>query len=105
MRQDAISRILSVTTTLDDALDEDQVTAVQDLIVLITQPLSRDDIEALMSLLPYAGDTAHGLSWAVLHTIEAAPIWPLWDVLADIEHEWVEVLIARIRNGDHLASS
>lgn len=46
MRQDAISRILSVTTTLDDALDEDQLAAVQDLIELITQPLSRADIEA-----------------------------------------------------------
>lgn len=105
MRQDAISRILSVTTTLDDALDEDQLTAVQDLIALIEQPLSRADIETLVSLLPSGGDSAHGLNWAVLHTIEAAPLWPLWDVLADIEHEWVEVLIARIRNGDHLASS
>lgn len=100
MRQDSISRILEVTTQLDDTLDENHLIAVQQLVGRISQPLSRADIEALMSLMPHEGDSAYGLNWAVLHTIEAASIWPLWDLLRDIDHQWVEVFIARIRNGD-----
>ncbi len=101
MRQDPISRILEVTPRLDDALDEGHINAVEELINLIDQPLSRVDVEALLSLLPREGDTAYGLSWTVLHIIEAASIWPLWDLLSDVDHEWVEVFIARIRNGDY----
>ncbi|WP_030148681.1 hypothetical protein [Mycetocola saprophilus] len=100
MSQDPIDRLHALAPRLDDSLEQLQLNEARALVAQIEQPLSREDIDALLELLPAEGDTAHGLNWDILHLIEAAPLWPVWELLSDIDHGWVEVFIARIRNGD-----
>ncbi|MEJ6395678.1 hypothetical protein V8J82_20635 [Gymnodinialimonas sp. 2305UL16-5] len=60
---------------------------------------TRDDVAALLSMLPANGDTASGLNWTILHRIEASPDWPIWDLLDQPEHEWHQILRQRLMNG------
>jgi len=61
-------------------------------------PLALDDIAALMSLLPADGDDGCGLNWTILHSIEASPDWPIWDLLGDTQSEWVDTFLIRLKN-------
>ena len=97
--QDAIKALCGVSETLTERLGEDQLTAVESHINALVRPLTPDDIRALMQLLPRDGDTAFGLNWSLLHAIEAAPDWPMWDLLDDQTHEWVQTFRIRLANG------
>lgn len=101
MLQDSIDRLLAVAPKLDDDLDEGQLDSAGELLEAITQPLSPEEVRALISLLPCDGDTAYGINWSVLRAIEAAPTWPLWELLDDKDNEWVEILRVRLRNGGY----
>jgi len=48
--------------------------------------------------LPKEGDTAFGLNWTILHAVEAAPDWPLWDTLEETDSEWVRIFRQRLAN-------
>jgi len=69
------------------------------LLDAVTHPVSPTEIQALLSLLPADGDPAQGLNWTILHIIEAAPSWPIWDFLRDDKHEWIETFRFRLKNG------
>lgn len=98
--QDSIACLSALTDRLHDSLEDDELRTAGQLLDRIQLPLSPGDIEALVSLLDFGGDSAKGLSWTVVHLLEADSAWPRWDLITDIDHEWVEVLVARIRNGD-----
>ena len=98
MVQDAVRKLCATTKQLTDDLDESQLAiAVRHLDDLV-HPLSGDDICALMSMLPEDGDTACGLNWTILHAIEASPVWPIWDLLQNERHEWVDIFRVRLSN-------
>ena len=58
MLQDSIARLLAIAPKLDDDLDEEQLDSAGELLEAITQPLSPEDVRALISLLP--SDTSIG---------------------------------------------
>jgi hypothetical protein len=99
MVQNAVKELCGVSEKLTDDLDEDQLTVATKHIDALAHPLKPDDIRALLSLLPQDGGTAHGLNWALLHAIEAAPDWPMWDLLGDQSSEWVRIFRLRLANG------
>ena len=98
MVQDAVNDLLAISKTLSDALGSEQLDAAVERLDAISAPLSEDDVRALLSLLPHTGDTAFGLNWTILHAIEAAPCWPLWDTLGDRTNGWTQILHLRLTN-------
>jgi hypothetical protein len=96
--QDAVNALLAIAPKLTDHLEPHQLEAATSLLDRLSHPLSSDDILGLLSLLPPEGDTAHGLNWTILHAIEAAPAWPIWEALGDREHEWIDLLCVRLAN-------
>jgi hypothetical protein len=100
--QDAVRQLVRVVPKLTDDLDEGPIKAAADLLDQLVQPLSEDDIKALVSLLPPSGDTAFGLNWVILHKIEAAPSWPIWAALTDTGNEWTAMLLARLDKGGYI---
>jgi hypothetical protein len=100
--QDAVRQLVAIAPTLDDSLDEDPLKAAADLLDQLLQPLSEDDVRALLSLLPPSGDTAFGLNWTILHRIEAAPSWPIWTALTDTDNEWTAMFLTRLKNDGYI---
>jgi hypothetical protein len=99
MVQDAVRGLLVISNTLSDDLSVEQLYAATKRLEALVLPLSEDDVRTLLSLLPWGGDTAFGLNWTVLHAIEAAPCWPLWDMLPNEHGEWTRILRLRLANG------
>ena len=99
MLQDAAKSLLEIGEPLTDSLSAEQLYAVEVWLNALVVPLSEDDVRALKLLLPHEGDTAFGLNWAILHKIEAAPCWPLWDALEDERNEWTRILRQRLAKG------
>ncbi len=95
MVQNAVKELCGVSEQLTDDLDVGQLAAATKHIDALTHPLKPDDIRALLPLLPRDGDTAAGLNWSLLHAIEAAPDWPMWDLLGDQGNEWVRIFRLR----------
>jgi hypothetical protein len=89
--------LLESAPKLTDGLKADQIEVATGYLDHLA-PLSSDDIRALISLLPAEGDTAFGLNWTILHAIEAAPAWPLWDTLEADGHEWIRIFRDRLAN-------
>jgi hypothetical protein len=98
MVQPAVAKLLEITSTLDDELDNGPLDEVVRLTDSLTHPLSDEDVRALMTLLPHGGDTAFGVNWTLLHAIEANPNWPMMDLLRDKEHKWVRIFRIRLAN-------
>jgi hypothetical protein len=96
--QQSISALLNIAPKLTSELVQSKMDEAVALLDGLSHPLARDDISALMSLLPADGDDACGLNWTILHSIEASSDWPLWDLLGDRENEWVEIFLIRLKN-------
>lgn len=71
----------------------------QTLIAAVRKPITDEEACALVSL--FGTDEAFGLAWSVLHLIETAPGWPIWNVLSDPDNEWVALLAHRSRHLRH----
>jgi len=99
MVQKAIRELCEIGPKLTDGLSEEQLKAAVRCVDDLTDPLGRDDVEALISLLPQDGDTAFGINWSILHAIEASPDWPLWNLLEDEQNDWVHTFRLRLANG------
>ena len=97
--QDAVKSLLEIGDTLTDSLSVEQLYAAEVWLNALAAPLSEDDVRTLAFLLPHGGDTAFGLNWTILHKIEAAPCWPLWDALTDERNEWTRILRSRLAKG------
>ena len=96
--QDTIAGLLAITPQLTDDLDQTALTAAIGLLDGLAFPLSEEDVTALISILPASGDTASGLNWTILHSVEAAPSWPIWATLQNQSHEWVQIMRLRLGN-------
>jgi len=96
--QEAVRDLCGIAPKLTENLTLEQITAAQTRIECLVPPLSADDVSALISLLPADGDTAYGLNWSVLHAVEAAPEWPLWDMLRDEGNDWIRRFRQRLAN-------
>ena len=55
------------------------------------RPVTDDEARALIGL--FGPDECFGLAWTLLHLVESASGWPLWDGLGEFEKPWV----ARLR--------
>ena len=98
MIQNAVKMLLNIGEQLTNELDTEQLAAATSYTDALDHPLSSDDINALLPLLPDDGDTASGINWTILHAIEASPEWPMWEALKDERNEWVQILLSRLAN-------
>jgi hypothetical protein len=78
------------------AVDLAVIKKQQYFLLSIERPVSNDEAQALMSL--FGPDDYYGLAWTVLHLVESAPGWPLWDCLKDTSKEWIQTLRRRLEN-------
>lgn len=102
MMQQAVRDLVALGTVLTDDMPYETLVAAQELVGQLDSPLNEDDIRALMTVLPADGDTTMGIVWPILHAIEASPAWPIWDVLVDMDHEWISIFVIRLANaGEH----
>ena len=69
----AVQDLLAIGTSLTESLDEVQIAVVERAIKALQHALNRNDIAALLAVLPADGDSCHGLNRAIVHAIEAAP--------------------------------
>jgi hypothetical protein len=100
--QPIVAQLLDLTPQLTDDLDQERLEAATHLMDELRHPLSADDIEALIGLLPENGDTACGLSWTVVHAIEASPEWPIRRLIQDSGHEWLRIFRLRLENAGEM---
>ena len=70
--------------------------AAQRHIENIQKPVSDEEARALAKL--FGPDECFGFGWTLLHIIEAAPGWPLKDVLDMPTNEWIERLRVGVAN-------
>lgn len=76
--------------------DEAKVGRIEDLLEQLEKPVSNEEARALVKL--FGPDECFGLAWTLMHLIETAPDWPLWDVLVktENENEWIGTLRERV---------
>jgi hypothetical protein len=98
MVQSAVLDLLALCARLTEALDEQQLGVAERGLRALQTPLGRDDVAALLSLLPADGDGAFGLNWMIVHAIESSPDWPPWDLLTNQDHAWVKHLKLALAN-------
>lgn len=96
--QDAIRDILGIADKLTSQLTQAELDQLVPLIKALQTPVTREDVEALVSLLPADGDDAFEVNWTILHAIESSPLWPIWDAIADPNNEWHLRLVHRLAN-------
>lgn len=95
--QQAVRDLLELTSELSER-DFSVIEKAVPILDRLTLPISEEDVRGLISVLPADGDTTAELNWTVLHAIEASSAWPIWYLLADPEHEWVQIFLIRLRN-------
>ena len=66
------------------------------LIVAIRKPVTDEEARVLASL--FGPDDGFGLEETLIHLVESAPGWPLWDCLEDMSNEWIQRLRRRLEN-------
>ena len=70
----------------------------QDLIESIRPPVTDEEAKVLVRI--FGPDECFELEWPLVHLIETAPNWPLFDCLGDSDNEWIAMLKQRIENVD-----
>jgi hypothetical protein len=66
------------------------------LIASIQKPVTDEEARVLASL--FGPDDCFELEWTLVHLVESAPGWPLWDCLEDTSNEWIQTLRQRLEN-------
>lgn len=66
------------------------------LIVSIRKPVTDEEARVLASL--FGPDDCFELEETLIHLVESAPGWPLWDCLEDTRNEWIQRLRRRLEN-------
>ena len=56
------------------------------------------DEEACAAISLFGPDECFGLAWSLLHFVETAPSWPIWNCLQDETSTWVRCLRERAHN-------
>ncbi|MCC7542423.1 MAG: hypothetical protein IT379_39760 [Deltaproteobacteria bacterium] len=80
----------------EGTLDEQKLERFEQLLGEVSPPLTDEEARILVPL--FGPDNAFGLGWTLLHLIETAPGWPLWDALGDPSNEWIRRLRKRLEN-------
>jgi hypothetical protein len=75
--------------------DTDGIADWQEALERIDAPISEEEAEGLIALLPVTCDDSFGLAWTLIHLIETAPNWPLETCLKDMRNPWVLLLRQR----------
>jgi hypothetical protein len=74
-------------------VSDEKLRSFEELLGKISPPVTDDEARALIGL--FGPDECYGLAWTMLHLIETAPGWPLWDSLGNLNNEWIR----RLRSG------
>ena len=53
-------------------------------------PISSNDAKVLVGL--FGTDDCFGLAWTMIHALETAPEWPIWDLLPASGGDWIQLL-------------
>jgi hypothetical protein len=81
------------------AMQPDQLEKLErygQLIVSIRKPVTDEEARVLASL--FGPDDCFELEETLIHLVESAPGWPLWDCLEDTSNEWIQTLRRRLEN-------
>jgi len=60
------------------------------LLQSIEKPVTDEEARALVGI--FGIDGCFGLGWTLLHLIETAPHWPIYECLKNVENEWIVML-------------
>ena len=74
----------------------DMLTKYQELITSINPPIDNEETIVLLDL--FGSDDCFGLAWTLVHLIETAPDWPLYERLTNMDNEWIVRLKTRASN-------
>lgn len=66
------------------------------LIASIQKPVTDEEARVLVRL--FGPDDCFELEKSLVHLIESAPGWPIWDCLEDAHNEWIQTLRQRLDN-------
>ena len=66
------------------------------LIVSIRKPVTDEEARVLARL--FGPDDCFEMEQTLVHLVESAPGWPLWDCLEDTSNEWIQRLRRRLEN-------
>lgn len=92
--QQAVKELISLGTLPSSSNPNvELLEKMQKHIASVKQPISDDEAKALINI--FGPDECFGLAWSILHLIESAPSWPIWDCLEDSENEWIRRLRER----------
>ena len=84
---------------LSDGASVETVDWAAGQIALFERPAQDDEAIALLKVLTRSDETScFGLNWTILHFIETAPGWPLWDALRNADGQWADRLRVGLRN-------
>jgi hypothetical protein len=74
----------------DSNASEEEIERYAILIEKITPSVTDEEAKILVRL--FGPDECYGLAWSLVHLIETAPGWPIWECLQNDEDEWVKRL-------------
>ena len=83
-----------------ETMAEAQLKIYESLLSRVTPPVSNGEARSLVRL--FGPDDCYGLTWTLLHLIESAPGWPLYDCLQDTRNAWTERLRLRAERSSHV---
>lgn len=74
----------------------EKVQRYTELLSSIEKPITDDEARTLAKL--FSPDDCFELDWTLVHLIESAPGWPLWECLRSEDNEWIRFLRLRLKN-------
>jgi hypothetical protein len=74
----------------------DKIERYGQLIVSIQKPVSDEEARVLARL--FGPDDCFELADTLVHIVESAPGWRLWDCLEDTSNEWIQTSRRRLEN-------
>jgi hypothetical protein len=67
-----------------------------ELLCSIDKPITDDEARTLARL--FSPDDCFELDWTLVHLVETAPGWPIWECLEITENKWIHLLRLRLKN-------
>lgn len=100
MVRDSVRTLLALGKMPDEGSvsTAEEVDAFDAAITAIEAPVTDAEARLLVDVFG-PKDSCFGIAWSLLHLIETAPNWPLWDALEG-ESEWIETLRERARKSE-----
>lgn len=99
--RDAVAALASLGPLPTEAMALSEATKLdrwEELIGLVSTPLSDPEAMVLGALFPPDESDAFGAAWALVHLMESAPSWPIREALSVVPGYWRAVLLERLRH-------